>query len=421
MRCGEVEGKDIDTLRLATRPVTGTGPTGPIPENFPRSRLHYPYARCLDKLESTYTRGTPKNHVRTSEPGHQEEDSTYNQPAPTRTAVKSPTIKNTINSSEVHHHPNSASLLLFVPAHRRYVEPWFLEHFSPADEPDKDGLYSRALGLRFQLDKRHFNNPLELKCSATVGGRTWDRVVSPGLATLTNQKLAQESLRRGPDVGHLLPGNCVTARCPEVLTLTSISTTATDKQLQQNIIKRVHSIRQSPHFTGKYSKHGRGNWYRFQNTVKVSAESAGDTHTRTHMSRHAVINPQALDGGQRSSLITHENKQGQIYWPATAGQSLSLSLSLSLTLSHSHTWNTSRRFHTPITRVYYMIHMLRGLKLELDCFQFHQVPVWSPPFMMDTTVAELEMLRGYTSLAVTQHTCYNGPNIPAIMDTTYLL
>nr|CAD7268905.1 unnamed protein product [Timema shepardi] len=74
------------------------------------------------------------------------------------------------------------------------VEPWFLEHFSPADEPDKDGLYSRALGLRFQLDKRHFNNPLELKCSATVGGRTWDRVISPGLATLTNQKLAQERL-----------------------------------------------------------------------------------------------------------------------------------------------------------------------------------------------------------------------------------
>ncbi|CAG2067045.1 unnamed protein product [Timema podura] len=296
----------------STRPVTGTGPTGPIPENFPRSRLHYPYARCLDKLESTYTRGTPKNHVRTSEPGHQEEDSTYNQPAPTRTAVKSPTIKNTINSSEVHHHPNSASLLfrtthnpasphanwslatekeislspgystriaeLLVPpaipslldVFPDSVEPWFLEHFSPADEPDKDGLYSRALGLRFQLDKRHFNNPLELKCSATVGGRTWDRVVSPGLATLTNQKLAQESLRRGPDVGHLLPGNCVTARCPEVLTLTSISTTATDKQLQQNIIKRVHSIRQSPHFTGKYSKHGRGNWYRFQNTVKVT-------------------------------------------------------------------------------------------------------------------------------------------------------
>nr|CAD7443249.1 unnamed protein product [Timema bartmani] len=201
-----------------------------------------------------------------------------------------------------------------------HVEPWFLEHFSPADEPDKDGLYSRALGLRFQLDKRHFNNPLELKCSATVGGRTWDRVISPGLATLTNQKLAQESLRRGPDVGHLLPGNCVTARCPEVLTLTAISTTATDKQLQQNIIKRVHSIRQSPHFTGKYSKHGRGNCYRFQNTVK---------ETRTHMSRHAVINPQALDGGQRSSLITHENKQGQIYWPATAGQSLSLTLTLS--------------------------------------------------------------------------------------------
>nr|CAD7435727.1 unnamed protein product [Timema monikensis] len=121
------------------------------------------------------------------------------------------------------------------------VEPWFLEHFSPADEPDKDGLYSRALGLRFQLDKRHFNNPLELKCSATVGGHTWDRVISPGLATLTNQKLAQESLRRGPDVGHLLPGNCVTPRCPEVLTLAAISTTSTDKQLQQNIIKRVHS------------------------------------------------------------------------------------------------------------------------------------------------------------------------------------
>nr|CAD7410625.1 unnamed protein product [Timema cristinae] len=124
---------------------------------------------------------------------------------------------------------------------RKSVEPWFLEHFSPADEPDKDGLYSRALGLRFQLDKRHFNNPLELKCSATVGGHTWDRVISPGLATLTNQKLAQESLRRGPDVGHLLPGNCVTPRCPEVLTLAAISTTSTDKQLQQNIIKRVHS------------------------------------------------------------------------------------------------------------------------------------------------------------------------------------
>ncbi|XP_068084816.1 uncharacterized protein [Anabrus simplex] len=77
------------------------------------------------------------------------------------------------------------------------ADPWLQEHDYEALPPDVQGLYTRTLGLNFVTEKRFFiGEPpkMELRCTATVGNRTWSATVTPTLNALTNLGLAQERL-----------------------------------------------------------------------------------------------------------------------------------------------------------------------------------------------------------------------------------
>ncbi|XP_066993867.2 uncharacterized protein [Anabrus simplex] len=75
------------------------------------------------------------------------------------------------------------------------AERWLLDIDPPHDEVDAQGFVTRSLPLHFIAERRFFERPggaMELRCTATVGDRAWQKLVTPVLATLTNQKLAQE-------------------------------------------------------------------------------------------------------------------------------------------------------------------------------------------------------------------------------------
>ncbi|XP_067006861.1 synaptogenesis protein syg-1 [Anabrus simplex] len=99
------------------------------------------------------------------------------------------------------------------------AERWILNHVSQADEVDatnslvnsrllmddvitrpavdSQGLHTRTLGLNFTTEKRFFSSrtgKMDLRCTATVGNRTWSQTVTSTLSTLTNLGLAQERL-----------------------------------------------------------------------------------------------------------------------------------------------------------------------------------------------------------------------------------
>jgi hypothetical protein len=83
------------------------------------------------------------------------------------------------------------------------ADTWVWEYQEGADETDSQGLHTKTVGLHFQIQKSHFTSNggghisrLEIRCTATVGGRTRHKAVFPSLArTLTSNKLAQERFR----------------------------------------------------------------------------------------------------------------------------------------------------------------------------------------------------------------------------------
>ncbi|XP_033607840.1 uncharacterized protein LOC111865754 isoform X2 [Cryptotermes secundus] len=83
------------------------------------------------------------------------------------------------------------------------VDTWVWEYRDGADETDSQGLHTKTVGLHFQIQNEHFTSNrgsliprMEIRCSATVGGRTRHKAVFPSLArALTSNKLAQEGFR----------------------------------------------------------------------------------------------------------------------------------------------------------------------------------------------------------------------------------
>jgi hypothetical protein len=82
------------------------------------------------------------------------------------------------------------------------VESWVWEYHRGADETDSQGLHTKTVGLRFQIQNNHFTNnggsspTMEIRCTSTVGGTTRYKAVFPTLArALTSNKLAQERFR----------------------------------------------------------------------------------------------------------------------------------------------------------------------------------------------------------------------------------
>ncbi|KAF4531867.1 hypothetical protein B566_EDAN000895 [Ephemera danica] len=59
---------------------------------------------------------------------------------------------------------------------------------------DGDGLSEATLGLNVRVEMALFpaGGPLELRCTATVQERTWERTAHVNLARLSNQMLAQD-------------------------------------------------------------------------------------------------------------------------------------------------------------------------------------------------------------------------------------
>ncbi|XP_023717083.1 uncharacterized protein LOC111869649 [Cryptotermes secundus] len=83
------------------------------------------------------------------------------------------------------------------------ADTWVWEYHEGADETDSQGLHTKTVGLHFQIQNSHFINSggglisrMEIRCTATVGGRTRHKAVFPSLArALTSNKLAQERFR----------------------------------------------------------------------------------------------------------------------------------------------------------------------------------------------------------------------------------
>ncbi|XP_068081498.1 uncharacterized protein [Anabrus simplex] len=77
------------------------------------------------------------------------------------------------------------------------AERWLLHIDPPHDELDSQGLITRSIPLRFIAERRFFERPggvMELRCTATVGDRVWQKLATPVLGAFTNQILAQEQL-----------------------------------------------------------------------------------------------------------------------------------------------------------------------------------------------------------------------------------
>jgi hypothetical protein len=83
------------------------------------------------------------------------------------------------------------------------VSTWVWEYREGADETDSQGLHTKTVGLHFQIENAHFTSNggdlvprVEIRCTATVGGKTRHRALFPSLArALASNKLAQESFR----------------------------------------------------------------------------------------------------------------------------------------------------------------------------------------------------------------------------------
>jgi hypothetical protein len=83
------------------------------------------------------------------------------------------------------------------------VDTWVWEYREGADETDSQGLHTKTVGLHFQIQNAHFSSNkgghiprMEIRCTATVGGRSRHKAVFPSLArALTSNKLAQEGFR----------------------------------------------------------------------------------------------------------------------------------------------------------------------------------------------------------------------------------
>ncbi|XP_063220847.1 uncharacterized protein LOC134530126 [Bacillus rossius redtenbacheri] len=77
------------------------------------------------------------------------------------------------------------------------VEKWFAEYQREALRPDPEGLHSRSLTLRYQVQRRHeeaAGRRLELRCAATVAGVTRSSVARPSLGPAPDQQLSQGHL-----------------------------------------------------------------------------------------------------------------------------------------------------------------------------------------------------------------------------------
>ncbi|XP_021924665.1 uncharacterized protein LOC110832180 isoform X4 [Zootermopsis nevadensis] len=83
------------------------------------------------------------------------------------------------------------------------AERWVWEYNKGADETDSQGLHTKTVGLRFQIQNEHFAMNVgglpprvEIRCTSTVGSATRYKDVFPTLArALTSNKLAQERFR----------------------------------------------------------------------------------------------------------------------------------------------------------------------------------------------------------------------------------
>jgi hypothetical protein len=83
------------------------------------------------------------------------------------------------------------------------MDTWVWEYREGADETDSQGLHTKTVGLHFQIQNAHFTSNgggpiprMEIRCTATVGGKPRHKAVFPGLArALTSNKLAQERFR----------------------------------------------------------------------------------------------------------------------------------------------------------------------------------------------------------------------------------
>ncbi|XP_068084009.1 uncharacterized protein [Anabrus simplex] len=75
------------------------------------------------------------------------------------------------------------------------ADGWQEERDTVSPIADEQGLYSTTLGLNFVTEKRYLNpytREMELRCTSTVGNRTWSVAVTSTLNALTNMGLAQE-------------------------------------------------------------------------------------------------------------------------------------------------------------------------------------------------------------------------------------